>query len=116
MHGQQVRLGSDYIFCERSHTDTAVQQAIDDVYQCYEAAFKKAELSKPSVFDFQNGALCDTYMAHLFLCSSVHNLINYALEQMGEKFPASHSDTASSILKTDNPKHIFTLSCQRDNY
>lgn len=102
MNGEQVRFGSDFIFCERDFSDAAVQRAIDRVYRKYQGNFTEGNIQKPTVEQYRNGKFWSVRLPHLhhYGNQDIQSDINEALYRHSDRMAVAESKTAKSVFVT----------------
>lgn len=102
--GEVVRFGADFVFCNRSFSDAAIQRAIDRFYTKYLGNFKQYEIEKPTVEQFNRGALWSTQIFNQgvpYDCN-VQSGINALLYKASDRLKVEASKTAGRVIYLGN--------------
>lgn len=101
--GQQVHFGADYLFCERSYSDAAIQRAIDRVYREYECNFVNCGVAKPTVEQYRSGAL---YSVDVMQAGNnywaLQGMIGRAMGKNSDRLAVARSKTTSRVIYLGN--------------
>jgi len=100
MEGQEVSFYFDYIRCNRTNSDAAVQRAIDQLYRRYTNNFVSANVTKPTVAQFRTGSLMSKIISGFSVSDDVQRLIWKILSKNSDRLKVRHSPTAAKIFFT----------------
>lgn len=101
--GKQVRFGADFIFCNRSSSDAAVQRAINQVCRYFAGNFAEKNIPVPTVAQYRSGEL---YRAQIMDNGSdywsLQSLISRAMGKASDRLAVAKSLTAGKVIYLGN--------------
>lgn len=101
--GISTRFGADFIFCNRDHSDAAIQRAIDRVAREYEGNFSAYGVSVPTVEQFRHG---DLYRVSIMGDGndywSLQSLIGRQAAKNSDRLAVAKSKTAGKVIYLGN--------------
>lgn len=111
MDGEQVRFLADFVFCNRSYSDAAVQRAIDRVYRKYAGNFRDDAEPRATVEDFNRGRLHSRIipgMNDAYGPYSLNSQIHQALAKHSDRLKVQKSATLAKVFITHDDDYSRT--------
>lgn len=103
MDGKQVKFGADFIFCNRSSSDAAVQRAINQVCRAFAGNFAEKNIPVPTVAQFRSGDLRGVdLMDNGSDYWALDSLIRRAMGKASDRLAVDKSLTAGKVIYLGN--------------